>query len=113
MTHDSFHTIAKQSEIEILQIIRDGTAIAKGIHIPKAVTSLDDNGKSAISYSDTGVFILFCGSNAFSPEEKYKSYIDKSGKTTREIIFQSRNAAAQFVLGKQGRTNCWEKLTLE
>lgn len=104
----NFETIAKQAKLQILQITENGIVIAKGICIPEAVTSFCDNNTSTISYPDTGVFILFKDSYASSLEEKYKPYIDSNKKTNREIIFQSKNAAAQFVLGKTGRTNDWK-----
>lgn len=94
--------------MKIYEIERDGVS-AKGICIPEAIAMLDDAGISAKGYPDTGVFVLFKGSSA-SPEAKKKcaQYIDKNEKTTRELVFQSRNAAAQFVLGEKGRTNDWE-----
>lgn len=104
----NFKIIAQQMEIPVLQITKNDTVIAKGICIPEAVTSFCDNNTSTISYPDTGVFILFKDSYASSLEEKYKPYIDSNKKTNREIIFQSKNAAAQFVLGKTGRTNDWK-----
>lgn len=104
----NFETIAKQAKLQILQITENDIVIAKGICIPEAVTSFCDNNTSTISYPDTGVFILFKDSYASSLEEKYKPYIDSNKKTNREIIFQSKNAAAQFVLGKTGRTNDWK-----
>lgn len=103
-----FETIAQQVGMEILQITEDGIVIAKGICIPEAVTSFCDNNTSTISYPDTGVFILFKDSCASSLEEKYKPYIDSNRKTNREIIFQSKNAAAQFVLGSKSRSNYWK-----
>lgn len=103
-----FETIAQQIGIEILQITENGIVIAKGICIPEAVTSFCDNNTSTISYPDTGVFILFKDSYASSSEYKYKPYIDSNRKTNREIVFQSKNAAAQFVLGETGRTNNWK-----
>ena len=94
--------------MKIYEIERDGVS-AKGIYIPEAIAMLDDAGISAKGYPDTGVFVLFKGSSA-SPEAKKKcaQYIDKNEKTTREFVFQSRNAAAQFVLGEKCRTNAWE-----
>ena len=103
----NFETIAKQAKLQILQITENGIVIAKGICIPEAVTSFCDNNASTISYPDTGVFILFKDSYASSLEEKYKPYIDSNRKTNREIVFQSKNAAAQFVLGNKGRANHW------
>ena len=104
----NFETIAQQVGIEILQITENGIVIAKGICIPEAVTSFCDNNTSTISYPDTGVFILFKDSYASSLEEKYKPYIDSNKKTNREIIFQSKNAAAQFVLGSKSKSNYWK-----
>ena len=104
----NFEIIAKQTGIPILQITENGVVIAKGICIPEAVTSFCDNNTSTISYPDTGVFILFKDSYASLLEDKYKPYIDSNRKTNREIVFQSKNAAAQFVLGKTGRTNDWK-----
>ena len=104
----SFEIIAKQAKLQILQISENDTVIAKGIQVPEALISFNDDGKSIISYPDTGVFVLFKGSHASSTEEKYKSYIAPNRKTIREIVFQSPNAAAQFVLGNVGRTNLWK-----
>lgn len=104
----SFKIIAKQVGMGILQITENGIVIAEGICIPEAVTSFCDNNTSTISYPDTGVFILFKGSYASSLEDKYKLYIDSNRKTNREIVFQSKNAAAQFVLGSKGRANHWK-----
>lgn len=104
----NFETIAKQAKLQILQITENGIVIAKGICIPEAVTSFCDNNTSTISYPDTGVFILFKDSYASSLEEKYKPYIDSNKKTNREIIFQSKNAAAQFVLGSKSKSNYWK-----
>lgn len=97
-----------QLEIPVLKIIEEGREIAKGIYLPEAVASFKDDNKSAIGYPDTGVFILFKGSRAASAENKYKQYIDINGNTTKEIIFQSRNAAAKFVLGDRGSTDYWK-----
>lgn len=104
----SFETIVQQVGMEILQITENGIVIAKGICIPEAVTSFCDNNTSTISYPDTGVFILFKDSYASSLEDKYKLYIDSNRKTNREIVFQSKNAAAQFVLGSKGGANYWK-----
>lgn len=103
----NFEMLAERSKMQILRIVKNDVILGKGIYIPKALTSFKDDEKSIISFSDTGVFVLFQGSNAFSKEEKYKKYIDESNKTTREIIFQSKNAAAKFVLGEKGSTNNW------
>lgn len=101
-----FETMAQEKDI--LKITRENTIIARGIYLPEAVTSFRDDDTSVISYPDTGVFILLKDSHAFSRESKYAPYINSDQKTTREIIFQSRNAAAQFVLGQTGRTNDWK-----
>mgnify|MGYP001069569773 CR=1 FL=1 len=104
----SFETLAQQVGMGILQITENGIVFAKGICIPEAVTSFCDSNTSTISYPDTGVFILFKGSYASSLEDKYKPYIDSNRKTNREIVFQSKNAAAQFVLGSKSRSNYWK-----
>ena len=92
---------------EILEISRDDIAIARGAFLPNAVLTFQDDETSIISYPDTGVFILFKGSVAASTDEKYRDSIGSDGRTNREIVFQSRNAAAEFVLGEGGRTNYW------
>ena len=104
----NFENMAIQTEMKILSIDKDGVS-ANGIHIPEAIATFDDAKISAKGYPDSGVFVLFKGSDVFLPvKEKYKQYIDTDGKTTVEIVFQSRNAAAQFVLGEKGRTNDWK-----
>lgn len=102
----NFENMAPQTEI--LYINKDVVS-AKGIHIPEAIAAFDDAQISAKTYPDTGVFVLFKGSDV-SPTVKgnFKQHIDENEKTTREIIFQSRNAADQFVLGDKGRTNDWK-----
>lgn len=97
-----------KEEMQILQITENNTVVAKGIHIPEAVMSFDDDDKSIISYQDTGIFILSKGSCAASTEDKYKPYIGADRKTNIKIVFQSLNAAAKFVLGDKGRTNAWK-----
>ena len=97
-----------EKKAEVLQIERDGEVIAKGIYIQEAMTAFHDSGTEAVSYKDTGVFILFAKSRAFSAEGKCAKFVDADGRTVRDIIFQSRNAAAQFVLGDAGSTNCWK-----
>lgn len=104
----NFEIIAKQIGIPILQINGNNLVSAKGIWIPEAVTSFCDNNTSTISYPDTGIFILFANSYASSLEDKYKPHINSDRKTNREIAFQSKNAAAQFVLGNKGRANYWK-----
>ena len=105
-----FETMAKQSKAEILQITNEKSQIiARGIWMQDAMAVLQDNSICWSSYPDTGVFVLFQGSQAALPEAgKYAACISTDQKTTREIVFQSRNAAAQFVLGNIGRTNHWE-----
>lgn len=105
----TFEKMVKGTEMQTLTIHTDDFT-AEGIYIPEAVFSFHDADRSDISYSDTGVFILFKGSHIHCPaEKKYEAYIDKTLKvTTREIAFQSRNAAARFVLGDKGNTNSWQ-----
>lgn len=103
----SFESIAEKAGVPPLRITENDIVIARGIYIPNAVTSFRDDDTSTISYPDTGVFVLFKDSYASSTEDKYRPYIDANRTTNREIVFQSRNAAAQFVLGDQGRTNHW------
>ena len=99
----------EQRNFRVLHIFEEDIVIATGIDIPEALISFDDNGTSVISYPDTGIFVLLRGSYSSSTENKYKPYIGKDRKTTREIVFQSKNAAAQFVLGNKGRTNYWHE----
>lgn len=106
----SIESIAKQLNLQFLRIIENGIEIAKGLYISDAVTSFCDNDISTISYPDTGIMILFKDSYASSLEDKYKPYIDSNRKTNREIVFQSRNAAAQFVLGDRGGTSHWKRV---
>lgn len=88
--------------------IKEGSLLAEGIFIPNVLFSFDDDKKSILNYPDTGIFALLSGSHAHpSVNKKYLPYI-KDSKTTRTIIFQSRNAAAQFVLGPIGRSNHWK-----
>lgn len=105
----SFENIAQQVGIPVLQITKDRIVLAKGIHIPETIASLCDDNTSTISYPDTGIFILFKGSHVFSAADRYEQYTDENHRTNREIVFQSRNAAAQFVLGETGRTNNWQQ----
>lgn len=104
---------AAHKEEQILTIKKDGKK-ASGIYVPNAVFAYKDSGTSVVSYVDTGVFVLFARSNASDTvDQKYERYIGKDRKTKREIIFQSRNAAAQFVLGEAGRANHWKKISPE
>lgn len=102
----SFEEMAEKVGVRIFEI-KEGYVEARGIYVPDTLFSYDDNGRSVISYPDTGVFVLFRGSHAECTADKYKDYIDHAQNTTREIVFQSRNAAAQFVLGERGRTSSW------
>ena len=99
----------KQGELEVQRLkIEKGRITAEGIYIPNALFSFDDDKKSILSYSDMGIFVLLPGSYAGpSVKGKYLPYISNR-KTTRTILFQSRNAAAQFVLGENGRTDSWQ-----
>lgn len=104
-----FEEIARKLSIPVLHIMLDGARIASGVCFPNSVFAFDDDSISSMSYPDTGVFILFVGSRASSPEKKFKPYISEDDTTTKEILFQSRNAAAKFVLGESGRTNSWKE----
>lgn len=87
----------------------NGDIIARGVWISDAITAFHDNGISTVSYPDTGLFLLFKGSQASATvDDKFKQYIDADRKTTRVIIFQSRNAAAEFVRGDKGSTGDWK-----
>ena len=103
-----FGSSERKAAVNVLQIEKDGEVIAKGIYIQEAMTAFHDSGAEAVSYKDTGVFILFAKSRAFSAEGKCAKFVDADGRTVRDIIFQSRNAAAQFLLGDAGSTNCWK-----
>lgn len=105
----NFQTMADQSKTPILKINKNGAVIARGIYIPEALITFHDNDTSIINYPDTGVFVLFKNSLCSLKEEKYKRYIDVNSKTKIELVFQSRNAAAQFVLGENASTNCWKE----
>lgn len=107
ITDASFEILARQAGLSILNIMENDNVIASGFFIPKAVAAFHDDNISAISYSDTGVFVLFKGSFTYSSDDKYNAYINTERRTNREILFQSKNAAAQFVLGDKGRTNHW------
>ncbi len=80
---------------------------AHGLYVKNGVFIYEDNGCSIKSYLDTGIFMLFEGSQTVCTDEKFKNFII-NGRTTKNIIFQSRNAAAQFVLGNYGNTGSWE-----
>ena len=104
----TFEEMANVTKATIQHIEINGIIIAKGIHMPDSIISFCDNDNLIIGYPDTGVFILFKDSHTCTANEKYEKYINNNRKTNREIIFQSRNAAAEFVLGKKGNTNYWK-----
>ena len=106
MNHMTFESIAAAGGAEVLVI--NGEAAARGIWIPEAVAMLRDWQTDAQSYPDTGVFVLFRGSPARGADEAARQYLDENGRTTREFILQSRNAAARFVLGPDGGTGSWK-----
>lgn len=92
-----------------IKVIDENGKKACGLYMPDAVFTYKDSGTLITSYVDTGVFVLFEGSDVSdSVDQKYQRYIGENRKTTREIIFQSRNAAAKFVLGEAGRENHWK-----
>lgn len=93
--------------MKVLCIIQNGEIIAKGIYLPETVFSLSDNGKQTASYSDMGVFILLKGSKVFANDYNFSEFISNK-ETNKTLIFQSRNAAAKFVLGQKGHTNDWK-----
>lgn len=109
MKYYNFEDMVDKADMRVLEI-KESHAEARGIYTPEALFSYDDDGQSVISYPDTGVFVLLRGSHAECTADKYKDYINHEKKTTREIVFQSRNAAAQFVLGEQGRTDSWKEI---
>ena len=81
---------------------------AYGLYIQNIIfTFKENNGKPTNSYSDMGVFLLFEGSQTMSTDNEYAKFI-KDGRTTANIIFQSRNAAAKFVAGEKYYTNFWK-----
>ncbi|MBO4693360.1 MAG: hypothetical protein J5659_03080 [Clostridia bacterium] len=93
--------------MQILCIVRNGEIIAKGIYLPKAVFLMQDNGGLTKSYSDMGVFILLKGSKVLASDNILSDYICDN-VTSKDLIFQSRNLAAKFVLGDKGHTNVWK-----
>ena len=95
-----------REENEYLKISDEGTE-ASGIYFPNAVLTFRDGDSSVISYSDTGVFILFRGSDINS-----KNIISES-RTIKDVVFQSRNMAAKAVLGDKGCTNSWKNKNKE
>ena len=105
----NFEEIARKLNVSILHIKKDGIIVAQGVYIPDAILTFEDGNKSSTSYSDTGIFVLFKGSRVYTTDTKYKKYINSNQEITKELVFQSRNAAAKFVLGTKGRTNAWEE----
>lgn len=97
-----------REENEYLKISEDGTE-ASGIYFPNAVLTFRDGDSSVISYSDTGVFILFRGSDINSKNIISEKYLDENSRTIKDVVFQSRNMAAKAVLGDKGCTNSWKK----
>ncbi len=93
----TFQEFGKLNKVRVLHINKKNIQ-AFGIYMPDAV----------LEFPDTGVFILFSGSDTCCEEHKYQKYIE-NGKTTKEIVFGSRNKAAQFVLGEGiGTTDDWK-----
>lgn len=104
---ETFEKAVECAKMQELKIVKNGIQ-AYGIYVPNTLFVFDDDKKSILSYPDMGIFVLLTGSHAdISVKEKYLPYI-KDGETTRTIIFQSRNAAARFVLGDKGNTNSWQ-----
>lgn len=93
--------------MQILCIVQDGEILAKGVYLPEAIISLIDNGKYTKSYSDMGVFILLKGSKVIANVSALSDFICNN-VTSKDLIFQSRNSAAKFVLGEKGHTNDWK-----
>lgn len=79
---------------------------ANGLYVRNGVFVYEDDGRLIKSYPDTGVFVLFEGSQTVCTDEKFGDCI-QNGRTTKTIVFQSRRAAARFVLGDSGDTNNW------
>ena len=105
----TFEEMAIKSNNTIMCIERNGVVLARGVYVKDSLLAFDDAKVSVISYPDTGTFVLFRSSQTNSKEEKYRDYIDEDNRTKIEIVFQSRNAASDFVLGENGRTNHWKK----
>lgn len=101
---NGFEKLHELTKATVLQITREGKNLAQGVYLPDAIMSFADDQTVSESYSDTGVFILLRGSFAYGKSP----YVAEDQRTTREILFQSRNAAAQFVLGPGGRSNHWK-----
>ena len=105
LSEDIVKKLLNESEIEYMDFSNGNSAF--GIYIENAVFVFHDAQMCVKSYPDTGVFLLLKGSYTASSDNKYQEYI-LEGKTIKNIIFQSRNAAAQFVLGDTGQTNSWK-----
>lgn len=101
--------MARRTGYTVLQIERNEKILAQGAHFPNAVAAAKDDSVSTITYPDTGVFVLFIGSHSTSEDRKYAQCLDAAQRTIKEIVFQSRNAAAQFVLGATGKTDDWKE----
>lgn len=99
---------AEKTGEESVRLYIDGENAAEGIWFTSGVLSFDDDDRSVISYPDTGVFVLLKNSRCSCTDKKYARYI-VDGRTTKDLVFQSRAAAARFVLGKTGRTNHWKR----
>ena len=94
---------------------KDGRTIrATGYYIQDALMYFNDDGECTTSYSDTGIVILLPGSDvsddALACHDQHLSKYVSDGKITRMIAFQSRHAAAQFVLGGSGQVRDWQGL---
>ena len=102
--------VKNDSKIErsvVFMQMKDGIN-ANGLYVKNGVFVYEDNGRLIKSYPDTGVFVLFEGSQTVCTDEKFNDCI-QNGRTTKTIVFQSRRAAARFVLGETGKTNDWEQ----
>ena len=95
-----------ESSVVFMQM-KDGIN-AHGLYVRNGVFVYEDNGRLIKSYPDTGVFVLFEGSQTICTDKEFEDCI-QDGRTIKTIVFQSRNAAAQFVLGNAGRTNDWKQ----
>lgn len=93
--------------MHVLCIVRNNEIIAKGIYLPATVFLMQDSGGLTKSYSDMGVFVLLKGSKVISENNNFCEFICEN-KTKKNLIFQSRNSAAKFILGENGHTNDWK-----
>lgn len=101
-----------REENKYLKISDEGTE-ASGIYFPNAVLTFRDGDSSVNSYSDTGVFILFRGSDINSKNIISEKYLDENSRTIKDVVFRSRNMAAKAVLGDKGCTNSWKNKNKE